>query len=213
MAYRLRRRTRRSTLRRRRPMRRRTMMRRRPRLSSLKVHHFKRTFQATDIAGLAGADVLGAYTFRLDQLPNYTEFTNLFDAYRMNKIVIKFVPTANSSSVGSSLTDPLTQFHTVLDFDDATAPASLNAMYEYGNWRMSRGSVIHTRVFTPAVSLALLDGAGTTTGAQKYKQWISTTQPDVLHYGLKYCAAGQINNNDIIWRPYISVYFSCKSTK
>lgn len=213
MAYRLRRRTRRSTLRRRRPMRRRRMIMRRPRLTSLKVHHFKRTYALGAIQGAVG-DVLGAYSFRFDSLPNFAEFTNLFDFYRVNKIVVKFVPTANSSEVGQATTNPLTQFHTVLDFNDGAVPASLNALYEYGNWRMTRGSSIHTRIFTPAITQGLQEAGGAIVwGGQRYKAWISTDQPDILFYGLKYCAAAQVTAQDINWTPYVTMYFSCKSVK
>lgn len=210
-------------VRRRRVTRRRTTLRRRPRMlrrrpiyrrrSSLRVHHFKRTFSLTPIQG-AITDQLGAQTFRFDQLPNYTEFTELFDCYRINKIVVKFVPTANSSNVGEATTNPLTQFHTVLDFNDGNIPASLNSLYEYGNWKMTRGSSIHTRVFTPSILMPIQQvTAGTQFGAPKYKQWISTQEPDTYLYGLKYCAAAQVTAQDINWTPYVTLYFSCKSVK
>lgn len=212
MPYRRSYRPRRTLRRRPRRMMRRRIYRRRPRLSSLKVHHFKRTFALTQIQG-AITDTLGAYTFRLDQLPNYTEFTNLYDSYRINKIVIKFVPTANSANVGDT-NNLLTQFHTVLDFNDGGAPASLNALYEYGNWRMTRGSQIHTRVFTPSTMGVVSDvSAGGVAGAPKYKQWINTSEADVYHFGLKYCAAAQVTALDINWTPYVSFYLSCKSVK
>lgn len=201
----------RRTLRRRprRMMRRRTL--RRPLMRrAMKVHHFRRTFKASNIASTT-TGVLGGYSFSLDQLPNYTEFTNLFDQYRINKIVVKFIPNHNSSDVSVG-TQVISNFNTVIDPTDATAPTSGAELYEYQNWRLTRGISAHTRVFTPA-SLDVVATATTASANPTWKQWLATSSPDVKHYGLKYYAEPSNANGDTYWFPYITMYFSCKSTK
>ena len=126
----------RRTYRRRRLTRRpRRMMRRKPSRPlakrAMKVHHFRRTFKASNISSTT-TGVLGGYSFSLDQLPNYTEFTNLFDQYRINKIVVKFIPNHNSSDVSAS-TQVISNFNSVIDPTDATAPATGAELYEYQN--------------------------------------------------------------------------------
>ena len=192
-------------------MRRRRIIRR-PRLSSLKTYHFKRTFTLPFIQSQT-TTVFGAYAFSFNDLPNSSEFSALFDQYRVNKLVIKFVPNHNSSEVGS--TKALMEFNSVLDFNDQTAPTALNQLYEYANWRMTRGNAIHTRVFTPAV-LSLVSTTSPTNyqGDQsKWKQWLATSQLDVEHYGIKYAIGATQAAGDMYFTPYVTAYFSCKSVK
>lgn len=172
------------------------------------VYHFKRTVKLTNIPSNT-AGVLSGFSFAFNQLPNVAEFTNLFDCYRINKIVFKLVPTASDDPIGGSYIIP--QTHTVLDYNDAAAPASLAALYEYQNWRMKRGTYIHTRAFVPAT----LD-ATTTSGAiagtnPKYKQWLNCANADVPHFGLKLGIDPSTTNGDINWDPYVTYYFSCKA--
>lgn len=210
MAYRPTYRRRRLTRRPRRMMRRR-MYRRKPRLSSLKVHHFKRTITFDPIISQT-TNSFGAYAFQFNQLPNFSEFTSLYDSYRINKIVIRYVPNINSANSGST---PMSQFHTVLDYNDATPLTLLNTAFEYQNWKMTRGATVHARTWTPSI----LDGVGNSGGVSPsfvkpaYKQWIATSSTDIPHFGLKWVCEATTNVSDIDYRPYVSVYFSCKSTK
>lgn len=177
----------------------------------LKLHHFKRTYVGSDISG--GTTITsGALSFALNSLPGYTEFTNLFDCYRINKIVVKFVPAVTSAEVGATSTNPMTNFFTVLDFNDATALSTLNDAFEYGNLKMTRGYKTHTRVFTPS-TLLLGSDSSDRAAMPKYKQWITTAEADILHYGCKYVAETQATAADIVWKTYVTMYFSCKSVK
>lgn len=204
----------RRTLRRKRPFIRRRRIMRRPRLTkrALLTHHFKRTFTLGTVSASAAGPVFGATTFNLAQLPNSTEFTNLFDMYRINKVVIKFVPNHNSSDLATA-NQNIPNFHSILDYTDATAPASLSSMYEYANWKMSRGTSIHKRVFTPA-SLDFVNAtAGANAGNPTWKQWISTTAPTIEHYAIKYALEQAVINAAVEFVPYVTMYFSCKSVK
>lgn len=198
----------------RRPMRRmrRRIRTRRPSLKSLKVHHFKRTVALSQISSSNTGLVAGGLTFNLGQLPNSTEFTSLYDMYRINKIAIKFVPAYNSSSVGTTA-EYAPNFHSVIDATDATAPTTTSELFQYGNHRMTRGTQVHTRVFTPA-SLDFVNAtAGSTAGNPTWKQWLSTSASTVEHYALKYAVEQGFTNNAITWSPYATFYFSCKAVK
>lgn len=207
MAYRKR------TSTRRRPRRTRRMpIRRRLSTRALRVHHFKRTFTLPYFTSSNTGNTYGGLSFNLNQLPNVTEFTNLYDMYRINKIVVKFVPNRSSSDVAAT-GEQIPNLNTVIDYTDATAPTSLSQLYEYQNWKMSRGINVHTRVITPA-SLDLVNAtAGSNAGNPQWKQWISTSAPTIEHYGLKYGLETSASNNAIAVTPYISFYFSCKAVK
>lgn len=173
----------------------------------MSTHHFKRTFLSDIFFSSNTGPVFGGLSFRLSSLPNYTEFTNLFDQYRINKIVIRFVPSANSDSVGSTHVIP--NFHTIIDNNDSTTPTALNELYESQSWKRTRGTQVQTRVFTPS---SLID-IGLSSNSPKWKQWISTDFPSVDHYGLKYALEATVNAQDIYYQPYVTIYFSTRSVK
>ena len=53
----------------------------------------KRTYQATTVGTDTGTfKAIGAYDFKLSYLPAYTDFTNLFDQYRIVKVKINLYP-------------------------------------------------------------------------------------------------------------------------
>lgn len=58
---------------------------------SMAIHHFKRNFTFGDVT--LGASNTGlSYTFSLNLLPNVSEFAALYDRYRINKVVMRWIP-------------------------------------------------------------------------------------------------------------------------
>lgn len=200
---------------RRRPMTRRNRLTRRRRIYRRRamrssVYHFKRTFIGGAITS-ATTTTLGAYSLQFSNLPQNTEFTSLFDMYRINKIVIKFIPNHNSSEMGATKYIP--QFHTAIDYTDATAPANLEELYQYQSWRMTNGSKVHTRQWVPSVLIDALESTPTQATIPKLKQWISTEQTDVKFFGLKYGLGATNAAGDVSFTPYVTYYYSCKTVK
>lgn len=209
---------------RRRTTRRKSTMRRRPRRilrrslynrrvkTNPRVHHFKRTVILTGI-NTAITTTFGVQSFSLNQLPDFTEFQNLYDQFRINKVVWKLVPNVNSAESGAA--QKLPQVHSVCDYNDSTAPTTLDELIQYNNYRMTMGSRIHNRKLTPA----FLDNVYVTTATQRagnpnYKQWLSTSNStDVPHHGIKYAIGATAAASAITYTPYLTFYLSCKAVK
>lgn len=121
-------------------------------------------------------------------LPNYTEFTALYDQYRLDWIECQFVFTNNTSSVNSPGT-VLPVMYLAKDYDD-TNSANYTDLQQYSTqtmWQlgMQHGSdgkkVIRVK---PNVDVALYQGV--TTGYARGKPMlIDTSSPSVPHYGIK----------------------------
>lgn len=175
------------------------------------VHHFKRTFQGSGISAAAAGNVLGALTFKFNQIPNYTEFTNLFDEYRINMIKVEFVPNFTGSDVNPATTAvAVPNFHTVIDHDSAASPANLDELLQYPNYKRTRGQSIHKRIWRPTVTL---DVEGTVSASAKFKQWINCALPALDHYGIKYFVDQVTGGNICTWRTYTTLYFSCRGVR
>lgn len=167
-------------------IRRRKMARRIPRPLARRpdVYHFKRKVFLQDYLIISTTQALGAIQFALVDLPGFTDFTNLYDQYRFNKVVWKLIPKISEASLnaGSNSNANLQQIHSVLDYDDNTAPTSINQLVQYQSHRMTRGSQIHSRVLVPKCQMSVSGAAA----APKAKQWLDCDQTSLVHRGIKF---------------------------
>lgn len=192
---------------------RRIVTRRMPRGMNIGIHHFKRTWIANDTLPInSSGNYYKGYYFTFASTPGVSEFTTLFDQYRMNKIVVKFIPNFTGSDLNpgtSALTLP--NVHTVIDYDSATDPASIDELLHYGTYRLHKCARSFTLVWTPAceVDLGGVAGAGL-----KFKQWVDMAQTGIRFYGLRVAieaAGGTVASAK--YTPYVTYYFSCKGTR
>lgn len=160
-----------------------------------------------------------AHAFKLNDLPNYTEFTSLFDAYRFKGVKLEFVPIYNSHEINegpaSGLDDrlgmPLMTY--ARDYDDANAPTSEDTMLQYAtNRRLQLSTRKSIYIASPrCASLVYKDGI-TPVGYSEAKanQWIDSANPDVLHYGLKYFLPVENLSKIVYIRVYATYYLEFK---
>lgn len=169
-----------SLIRRKRMARRPMRLTRQPRQT---VHHFKRTaFYNGLIAGSTLSDVSGGFIAQLNQVPNYTEFTNLYDMYRINGVRWRLSPRANSAEIGTN--QGMIKLFTAIDYDDIVTP-SLTDMLQYESLKVTRSDKEHVRYVKPRVSQAVYQTA-VGTGYSSARGWIDCANTTVAHYGLKW---------------------------
>lgn len=168
---------------RRRLVRRRRMARRPMRTGRQPVHNFKRTAYYNGlIAGSTLSDVSGGLIGQLNQVPNYTEFTALYDMYKINGIRWRFSPRANSAEAGTN--QGLIKLFTGIDYDDITTP-SLTDILQYESLRVTQSNKDHVRFVRPRVAKAVYQ-TSVGTGYSAGRGWIDCANPTVAHYGLKW---------------------------
>lgn len=154
----------------------------------------KRTYIANGgsqyVSSNLSAQGLGLY-FRLQDLSNYTEFTSLFDKYRIMWAKVTLVPKSQqpSQDVASSGagTHKSATVVTAIDFDDVTAPTSLATVMEYDNCKVHTGDQRITRSFKPRVASAVYNGAFTGYAELQGDPWIDCGSAGVQYYGFKAC--------------------------
>lgn len=129
-------------------------------------------------------------TFNLTTLPNYTEFTNLWDMYRINCVVLKWRFDRQIPSVSD--TTPMGYLHYAFDPNDDTATSTINDLTQYGTY--NRKALDGQRPFNikiyPKAQQMLYKSVTTTGYAPKSRMWINTADPNVPHYALKYIVDG-----------------------
>lgn len=150
-------------------------------MRSLITNRFSTTRIKSDILTLpTGTSTVFGTPFMLNQLPNYTEYTALFDQYRIAAIKITFIPRSNSSEIGSTM---LPILYYVSDATDATLPTSTAELYEYPRLKYKQLSKPYSLYFKPKFADAAYQGAFS--GYAVNKGWLSTASPAVQHFGLK----------------------------
>jgi len=131
----------------------------------------------------------GATYYALDQVPGYAEFTALFDQYRITKVIHRFFPiskafTQTNVASGGAINVP-PRFITAVDFDDSTT-AAFNDLRQYSTAEVVSCQTPVTRVIKPCVSTVVYESVGSSGYAPKSDVWISTNDPTVPHYGIKW---------------------------
>ena len=128
------------------------------------------------VTNLTGASF--AFSFRLSNVPNSAELTSLYDQYKISAINLRFYPkmtqitsTSNANSIDN------VRILTAIDYNDATAPTSIDVIREYENCECH--SVLET--FDVYIDKPrILDSS-----SSSRTSWIATSSPGTLHYGLK----------------------------
>lgn len=123
-----------------------------------------------------------SYQFALSDLPNNSEFTNLFDEYRILKVSIMFIPYLISTN--TSANNPVPIFAYVVDKDDAGTPSSLNDLLQYPACKVQSVLRRASVKFVPRISAAVYGGPATTSYGSKV-MWLDCSNSGVPHYGLK----------------------------
>lgn len=191
---------------------------RRPRISrSLiampPVHRFSRMVQFNIAAGAANP-AYGVATYALNGLPNFSEFTNLFDQYKISFVKLTWQLNVDpSAQAAASAVYP--RLYTFNDFTDITTPTTLDEFRQRPKTRVRMLTPTRPVISTckPAVQVEVLKTVGgVTVNAPRWKQWIPSENNDVQHLGTKYAIENFTNTNYSITLT-VKYWVQCKQTK
>ncbi len=122
--------------------------------------------------------------FRLSDVPTSTDFTNLFDQYRI--VAVEAIYVFSTHVLSAQARYPRITF--AVDYSDASNPASEAEVLQYQNAESFQfGQVKHTfkRVLKPRAALAAFEGAFSGYGMASANQWFDTNDSSIEYYGTK----------------------------
>ena len=156
-----------------------------------------------------------SFYFRLQNVTGYTDFTNLYDQYKIRAVKVSFIPMVNVTTADQSGYASL--IYSTYDFNGTDINPTRNQIREYQYCKWSPYGKIHKRYFFPrtieSVSGLAPSGSTTKVGPQN---WISTASPEVRYHGLLVSVANvpSIVDEDIpIYKIEVKYYLSFKNTK
>lgn len=153
--------------------------------------YFRRTMQATTIVFPTAVSTFGSFSFTLDSLPNYTEFTNLYDEYMIRKVKIMFLPIGATQQITDIITASIPHIAYVIDQDDASAPATMNDLMQYPTVKYVKANRRFAITVSPRFSQNVYI-SGISTGYGSRRGFLDCGNPNIPHFGVKY---GLYNSN------------------
>lgn len=168
---------------------------RKRRLNPQRKFYFKRTFtqsfdlQDDTLTPISQETATPRYNdFRLDQLPDVTNFQVLFDEYKINGISRKYIFDKTSQTITDALTNQMPTLCTCKDYNTTIALAGEPNQYE--TVKYSRLDKVRTRYFKPAQQEGNMNNS-------RYKGWISLSATGITepHVGLRECVLNNQNTS------------------
>lgn len=168
------------------------------------THFFKRTIvkdiAITDLAFQPLTLTTAQNAFRLDELPNITDFTSLYDTYKICGIKCKYMFGNNNADVAVA-TQSLPNLLTINDYNDSTL-TSETEMIQYASFKTTRMDRITTRYFRPCQEV------DTTNTNVVRSRWNPTSQADIVHRGLKCAVSSPLSGGGAVAQGKLKVYIT-----
>lgn len=179
------------------------------------VHHFKRATSMFEFAGNAiyAPGLFTPLSPTFDQIINYTEFSSLFDLYRINSVVFRIQLVIDpGAQTAANARYPILYYYR--DYTDSSVPSSLNEFQE--NQKTQRRTLTPWKPviikIKPNVLNVMYNTSITSTYKPLFKQWLDMAKTNTQHFGIKYAIDDLTNTNYKIQVTSV-YYFSCKCTK
>jgi hypothetical protein len=157
------------------------------------VYKFRRSttlFQngavSTTLTGSTSTYSSIAYYFCLNDLPSYTDFSNLFDVYRIAGVEVKMMPQVIAPNTSGA---SLGILYVAFDPDDNTA-ITVTQIQQRQNTKIYRPNQIVDLKFEPAHLDLIYAQSGSQESPTFRKEWMNSASPNVPYFGLK-CVLSQ----------------------
>jgi len=156
----------------------------------------------------------------LQLFPNYIEFAQLFDEYRITTVTWKFMPSQiNAEALGTGVLGVLpAQVSTLSTVEERTdgTPIALSAMMNYQSFRSALLDKQRSRTFKrPCVATQLYVSAISAGYSPLQSPWINADDSTVPHY----CGKGALSNKAaaagcvISYTIYVSAVIQCRNSR
>lgn len=156
----------------------------------------------------------GTINFQFDMLPGFSDFTTLYDKYKVHGYSVKWVPLQNVATPASASSLPTITFCT--DQDDSTIPTDDLDLRQRANCKIRRldkpvGLYVRPKILQDVQTST---GTGAVVTSPKY---LDLSDTNVQHRGVKFWIDGMdLLGSNVLTHMYklvIQAYFSCSQTR
>lgn len=185
------------------------------------VYSFTRRMTGSSFSAVGLSPHYVGYTPVFGNMPGYTEFTSLFDQFRLEKVRYTIAWQASTISVieaynNNFIGQPILYYY--VDLDDATTPTSINELREVQKCKVfyfSASRRTKTITFTPTILQQLYKTSISTGYAPVKNVWVDVADAQTLqHFGLKYAVyVPGSNAAPLYFDVEIQFVFSCRNPR
>lgn len=175
------------------------------------IYRFKRSFFVNSyLTATAGADTPAAVSFTLNGVPNASEFTGLYDQYRINAVKLRLMPRGNSSELAPG---NICSLFSVIDYDDATVPTGgVNQLVQYQSLKVTRSDKEHVRYFKPRINVGAINAITGISNKMNTKGWLDCDVSTTEHYGLKFVVE-RPPTGTVVYDAIVTLYLAFKNVR
>lgn len=130
--------------------------------------------------------------------PQISEFTTLFDQYKILTYSVTFIPRFDSrdTAYGAGTIADIPTIYWVTDQDDATVPTTVSTLMEHPKVRYARmNRPVTLTIRFPCIADSIYSSAVVTGYATRKAPWIDMASTSVQHFGVKYFIQGPPNRD------------------
>lgn len=149
----------------------------------------------------------GLIQFKLNDIPQYTDISNLFDSYQITGVKVEFCPTVNV--VSAETTGEIPQILTCIDRNTSVALTGVDEVMAYQNCERHSATTYHSRYFRPHY-IGNAVGALGNVPVEVNQNWIPTSSYILNHYGLQWACPIFQNTDDVKVEVWVTYYIKCK---
>lgn len=183
-----------------------------------RIHYFKRSLGVTLLPGSAN-NVYAGITFQLSSLPNHSEFTALFDQFRITYVQLQFYLQYNPAQIDT--TDVRGQglatypcMYITKDNDDGNSPTTLDELRQHADVKMFmlKPDTIRKYGLKPATLSAQYQSSVATSYSPTWGQWIDCANSATPYYGVKIGIENMTSSSQyLVCRA--TYWFQCRDTR
>lgn len=192
----------------------------------INMHRFARWVATPQDFSLSAASAGNACVFQLNDLGSVSEFTTLYDRFKITKVQCRFHLITNPDAFLYTNAAVNTQNHTnwfpklwyVRDYDDSIVEG-LAAIKERAIAKciVMNPNRMYTVNLRPATLVQAYATSTTTGSVPQWNKWIDMGAPDVKYYGLKYALDAEgitpTANFPFKLRVEFKYWFTCKDVR
>lgn len=155
--------------------------------------------------------------FRLNQLPDYTELTALYDQYKVDKLVFHFISSITDLNIANSIQDVGTLL-TAVDFDGGATGLTQTQFLSYESCQMTPHTKNKVLTIRPKAEMALVDASGTTVSgaiSSTDNTWYDCSNTNVQFNGVRWATTAESGSTGyhIYYTCWVEAFVTFKNTR
>jgi len=155
----------------------------------------------------SSSSVGGGYVFSLSELPEIGAINQLYEAYRIDKVTLHFIPTGNPANNGQFPAPLYMAFDQIVN----TTPTALSTLLDYSGLKIVTPGTRAQITFRPRPAVS--SGGSDSVLPSDRSSWISITNTSLGHYGLRYfIPSSTLYASSYSWRVTGEYHISLRGT-